>query len=378
MVLTGSQPPIALIARTSGKLSEIKIINKQYVQTGEYLSIIENPANTSDIQFLKKYIKQLNLQSDTIIYLPPKELKLGQVQTSYSNFYTVLFDYIEFIRLQYYIKKIAFMKLRLNQYNEYYLNAKIQKKIVSDQFQIAKIQYYRDSIMHNEGFTSSKEIESSKNQYLQGWLTLESMNSTVKNIEMQITQIQETLLDTEYQYQDKKNSLKTQLRNQMSQLINEIQAWEMNYVLITPINGQVSSSNYWVANQNVVAGETVFTIVPTEKGKMMGKAEMPMTRSGKVKSGQKVNIKFANFPDNEYGIVKGFVKNISAVPIKNSQGSDYYIVEIELPEGLKTTYNKNLPFLPEMQADADIITDDISLFERFIMPIRKILKVGFE
>jgi HlyD family secretion protein len=38
-----------------------------------------------------------------------------------------------------------------------------------------------------------------------------------------------------------------------------------------------------------------------------------------------------------------------------------------------TTYKKELPYLPNMQGQADIITDDISLLERFILPVKKIL-----
>ena len=105
---------------------------------------------------------------------------------------------------------------------------------------------------------------------------------------------------------------------------------------------------------------------------------MPITRSGKVKVGQKVNIRFVNFPDNEYGITKGIVKNISMVPTKDAQGMNYYTVEIELPEGLTTNYNKELPYLPEMQAQADIVTENISLLERFFMPLRKIWTEGME
>ncbi|GHT47636.1 hypothetical protein AGMMS49965_25760 [Bacteroidia bacterium] len=52
----------------------------------------------------------------------------------------------------------------------------------------------------------------------------------------------------------------------------------------------------------------------------------------------------------------------------------YYTVEISLPDGLLTTYKKELPYLPNMQGQADIITEDISLLERLFLPIKKILK----
>ncbi|WP_255491493.1 HlyD family secretion protein [Dysgonomonas sp. ZJ279] len=372
MTLTGSTPVASMIARTSGKIQELKIQDKQTMKAGGYMAIIENPANTNDIQTLKLYLSQLNINVDTILSLPPKDLNLGSIQPLYSNFYITLFNYHEFKRLQYYTQKIDFMKERISQYQEYYNNMIGQKAIVKEQFQLNRNQYQRDSLLNKRGVISPEELESSKNKYLQGYLSLENMQSTIQNTEMQITQMEENLLDIEYQYQDKKNTLETQLKTFITQLLMEIQTWELNYVLISPIGGQVTFTNYWTKNQNVTAGETVFTVIPDNNKEIVGKAQMPMTRSGKVKPGQKVNIRFANFPDNEYGIIKGRVKNISMVPIKDAQGVSFYTVEIELPQGLTTTYKKELPYLPEMEAQADIIAEDISLLERFFMPLRKI------
>lgn len=71
-----------------------------------------------------------------------------------------------------------------------------------------------------------EELEGTHNKYLQGFLSLEGIQSTIQNAEIQITRMQESLLDTKYQYQDKKNQLETQIKTYMVQLIAEIQAWE--------------------------------------------------------------------------------------------------------------------------------------------------------
>ncbi len=378
MTLTGSTPAAAVVAKAPGKIQELNITDKQEVKAGDYLAVIENPANTQDIQILKRYIEQLNQKIDTVITLPSKDLELGTMQTLYSNFYISLFDYYEFKRLQYYTQKIDFMKEKIDQYRNYYKTIAGQKAIVSEQFELNKSQYKRDSLLNKKGVISSEELETTRNQYLQGYLSVENTRSTIQNTQMQITQMEEDLLDTEYQYQDTKNKLETQLKTYIAQLFSEIQAWEQDYALITPIDGRVTFTNYWVKNQNVTAGETVFTVVPSQNQEIIGKAQMPLTRSGKVKPGQQVNIRFSNFPDNEYGIIKGKVKTISMVPSKDAQGLDYYTVEIDLPDGLKTTYNKELPYLPEMQAQADIVTEDISLLERFFMPLRKIWSEGMQ
>ena len=104
---------------------------------------------------------------------------------------------------------------------------------------------------------------------------------------------------------------------------------------------------------------------------------MPVTRSGKIKIGQRVNIRLENFPDTEFGVIKGKVENISKVPSISSTGEYYYTAEIALPNGLTTSYRKKLPYYPEMSGLAEIVTNDLSLLERIFLPIRKVLTDGF-
>ncbi len=373
MTLTGTTPPAAIVAKASGKLRELGIKDNQIVKAGDYLAVIENSAKTKDILSLKKYLIAIDKGLATIGILPPKEMNLGSVQGLYSSFYITLSDYFQFKRQDYYLKKIDLMGDRIKRNEVYYNNMLRQKTITEEQLKLTKLQYARDSTLNRKGVLSNEEFEKSQNQYLQGRLSLENMSSTLENMQIQIAQMYEDLLDTENQYIEKKNTLETQIKTLVTQLLTEIQTWEMNNVLIAPVNGKVTFTNYWVANQNITVGDEIFNIVPTDKGEIIGKAILPIARSGKVKIGQKVNIRFENFPDNEFGIVRGTVQNISLVPSKGKDGNNY-IVEIKLPEGLLTTYNKELPEMPEMQAQADIITEDISLLERFFMPIRRVFK----
>lgn len=380
MTLTGTYPPAALVAKTSGRLQKVYVTNNQEVKAGEYLAVIENPARENDVLSLKKYLGIYSNHLDTVIIpLPPKDLKLGSIQSLYSSYYTTLFELNEFIRMQYYPQKIKYTRKQLSQLKEYYSGLLKQAEIVWEQASLSTKQYIRDLSLHKEKLISDETIETSKSNELQGKLSMESMNTNIRNTNIQITRMEENLLDMEYQYQDKKNTLGMQLKTYTTQLITEIKSWEQNYVLTAPFNGKVAFTRYWTKDQQITSGDIVFNVVPLKGGELIGKATMEMSRSGKVKPGQKVNIHFLNFDENEYGTVKGIVKTISLVPVQESAtNSSHYIVEISLPEGLKTTYKKRLPYYPEMQAQADIITEDLSVLERFFMPIKKIWKRGME
>jgi HlyD family secretion protein len=377
ITLTGSTPPAAIVAKASGKMKELYISDNQNIEAGQYLAVIENPAETKDILLLKGYLDKINLDANTMIPLLPKNLQLGTLQSNYSTFYLTLFEYSEYRRLKYYSTKARIINERIDQYQTQLANQIRQRKIIEDQLLLTKSKYRRDSLLNKKGVLSNEELENTKNQYLQGILSYENITSSVDNNRIQIGQMKENLFEANYQDIEKENTLRSNLRALITQLQSEIQTWELNYVLSSPIKGKITFTNYWATNQNITVGEEIFNIIPTDEVKLLGKASLPTTRSGKVEIGQKVNIRFENFPDNEYGIVKGIVKNISLVPTKGKETTGY-TVEIELPNGLNTTYKKELPYLPEMTGQADIITKDISALERFIMPIRKAISEGLE
>ena len=372
IVLTGSTPPATIVAHASGKLKELYIIDNQEVETGKYLAIVDNPANTEQIIKLKNYLKQFNSESNQIT-LPDHNWELGTLQQLYTSFFTTLFEYLEYKRLLYYPQKRSITLERISQYKEQYNILLNQQKISEEQFVIAQKQYSRDSILHSKKVLADEEFETTEIAFLQNRTSLENMRTNLNNTKIQIGQLKESLLDTEEQGIEKLNSLQTELQSLVSQLETGIGDWELNYALQASIDGKITFSKYWIKNQNVTTGEEVFTIVPDSSNCVIGKATLPVTRSGKVKIGQKVNIRLDNFPDNEYGILRGKVDNISLVPSQTNQIFNY-TVEISLLNGLITTYKKKLPFLPNMQGKAEIITDDISLLERLVLPIKKILK----
>lgn len=373
ITLTGTTPVSGIVARTSGKLQELHVINNQHVKVNTILAIIENPAKTNDIIRLKELIQKVEFKLDTIALIPSQQLQLGNLQSLYSSFYLTMSEYKQFKELAYHLKKIELVKERITQNEVYYKNMLRQKKISEAQIQISHQQYARDSLLGAKDLISKEMVEDSYNHYLQSFLSAENMNRSLENLQIQLAQMHESLYDTEYQYFDKKNTLETQIRSLINQLRTEIGAWEMNYALITPINGEITLTQYWTKNQNVTTGDIVFNIIPDNQGEIIGKALLPTERSGKVKTGQKVNIRFSNYPDKEYGIVRGYIKNISLMPITNGTEKKHYMIDIQLPDGLKTTYNKELPFLPEMEGQADIITEDITLLERLLLPLKKII-----
>ena len=96
----------------------------------------------------------------------------------------------------------------------------------------------------------------------------------------------------------------------------------------------------------------------------------PAQNLGKVKIGQIVNIKLQNYPDYEFGVLKGTVNHISEI----STTDGFYTIDVSLPEKLITSYNKEIEFKQEMRGSADIITEDLRLIQHFFYQLNKIIQ----
>lgn len=67
-------------------------------------------------------------------------------------------------------------------------------------------------------------------------------------------------------------------------------------------------------------------------------------------------------------MLEGKIQTMSTVTDKEGN----YFIEIIIPNGLTTNFNKKLKFDKELMGHADIITDDMRLIERIFYQFRKL------
>lgn len=160
-------------------------------------------------------------------------------------------------------------------------------------------------------------------------------------------------------------------RAALGQLLAAVRRWEMDYCIEASASGRLQLLRQGYPNLYVQGGDLFARIVPEEVGEWVGIASMPIASSGKVRKGQRVIVRFSNFPDQEFGIVEGRVLSVSMVPLEGN-----YRVEIVFPSGMTTNYGICLSVGQEMKAKVGIVTEELCLAERFFQPLKKILREG--
>lgn len=99
---------------------------------------------------------------------------------------------------------------------------------------------------------------------------------------------------------------------------------------------------------------------------IIGKIKLPAGGSGKVMPGQRVNISVTGYPYMEFGFLTGKVMSVSLLADDESA----YTVTISLPQDLCTSYGKQLEFKGELTGMAEVMTDERSVTERLLSPLR--------
>ncbi len=370
--VTTENPPYNAVAKTDGRIARLFVTDNQKIGAGQIMALIASTANLNDVQLLRSRLDTFRyfLETpgiDTVFHFPGK-LQLGSIQSSYANFLKQYEDLLNFIKLDYHDQKIQSVKEEIKRYQAYSWTLKRQSNIISDEVSLARNQFSRDSTLYKQGVVPQADFEKSKSAFLVKQRAYEESRSVLVNNEIQISKLEQMILDLELQRNDQYGKLQLQVIEAYDNLTAEVAAWDENYLLRSSIDGVVSFTRFWSENQNVRQGDVVMTVIPGNAGEIIGKIELPINGSGKVKTGQDVNIKFANYPYMEYGIVKGRVKNISLVASDNA-----YSVLVSLPGGLTTTYGIVVGFAQDMQGTAEIITDDARLLERIVDPVRSVI-----
>ena len=353
ITLITENPPATLQAKSSGKITQIFYKENSNVQKDSVIAIIENTANYNDIKKLKAIFdtiqyKNLIFNFSSLIF----NLSLGDLQQPYSNLVRLLNNYQNFIELDYYNAKIQSVKQQKRDLKLYYNRLWQQQQIQEQELKIAEQQFQRDKNLYNKGVHSKADFEKAEKAYLQQKLSFESSRTTLVNTQMQINQLDQQILDLKLQKSQEEAKQKIAINEALENLKSRLKKWEQTYLIISPINGKVTFTKIWSKNQNVQIGEVVATVIPEKATNIIGKVVIPSTGAGKVKIGQKVNIKLDNFPHMEYGLLRGKIKSISLVPTATDKGV-FYSAEIEIPDTLISNYGKQLKFSQEMTGTAE-------------------------
>lgn len=370
IVITTLNPPADLLARSSGRISQIFVTDGTEIDKDQTIALLYNTADYLSVNAIERNLTapgETNTAEAACAPWLDNDYQLGELQSVYLDYRRACLNYRNYLQLDYKNQKQGLLKQQIRKNQEYFQKQTLQRQSLAQDLLYERKSLERDSLLFQNQVVSSADYEKSWRSYLQKQAAKESFEASLTQTELSILQMEQQLVELSIQQSEEVMEYEQQVNHAKQQLLAQIEQWRYNYVITSPIAGKLVLTTYWSENQSVLQGERIATVVPNETSRVIGRAIVPFSGIGKVELGQRVNIKLNAYPYMEYGQLRGTITNLSDVP-----ESDGYMAEVSLPQGLSSTYRREFNLIQQMDGTAEIVTQDVSLLERLFQPIRAI------
>jgi multidrug resistance efflux pump len=370
VVITTERPPLSVVSPRSGYI-KLMIKDNEQVRKGQLLGYLSSTADVKEVVALKNELDSLNgyfLKKNSFLaeYVPVQHMNLGELQEVYNNFLEATGAYQLSYQQQGFKQQIHSLQQQIASYSLLMEQTKEKNAVMFQELQLSDKRFVRDSLLFVNKVLAHSDFEEKRQLHLQSLRDYKNAGMSITTYVIQRTQLESKVAELLQQEQKQNKDYLVAIEASIKKLDQAIRLWMEAHVLNSPIDGYVALFNYWADHQYVKADEEILSVIPGT-GKFFGMAKAPLSGSGQIKTGQMVYIKLDNFPSAEHGMLEGSVETISMLPRENN-----YLIRIKFSDSLHTTYGKTIEPKQEMVGQAEIITKDVRLLERFFFQIRKV------
>ncbi len=141
----------------------------------------------------------------------------------------------------------------------------------------------------------------------------------------------------------------------------------------SPVKGTVKRLFVNTVGGVVQPGRDLVEVVPLDDALIL-EAKIAPKDIAFLRPGQPVIVKFTAYDFSTYGGLEAKLENIGADSITDEKGNTFFIVKVRT---LKPSLGANLPIIPGMVAEVDIITGQKSILAYLLKPVLKAKQAAF-
>ena len=352
-------------------MSDILVANNDSVRAGEVLLVFESrdDAYYNDVLILSDQLTYFNALSDSMLlnFEPQKDLRLGNEELSrvFYDFQKSQIDY------QLSLQPVASPRQTENRITQLRSGIGAQESLklkLAKEIDYAYRKLSRDQKRYEEQKISYDVLRNSKENLTSLEREMQGAISNIKGMEFMISAIQRERSDERQDISSLQREAAIVMREKFNDLKNKVEQWRTKNLIMSPISGNVMYSQENLREQSVIPRRSpIFIIVPPDTTETIGKINLRIDGSGKVRPGQRVVVKLASYPFPEFGAMVGHVKWKARAPINEEE----IPIEVTFPDGLVTNSGEKIETSRELKGKAEIITENKSLIDWVIQGFRR-------
>lgn len=364
--LITSPPPIRVVCENGGRLARIFKENGDSVKSGEVLMALETAADLERITALEMRLAAFSFQLESDPEAASQsnwetESGMGALQAPYLDFLTAI-DQLKYLTDKGPLKTLQAVKAdqQLAQLDSAYAKLLNRQQLMRRELELTENEFRLNQEIYRKKMILIDELNRSEIAFLQKKSAMLNLESSLAENRIQVKNLKNSQLESRFTDQNEGQQLLDGLRKQTKLFTSRITEWKRRNLVLAPISGTVSFFESLSEQQLLTPGLQVAAIIPSSS-QMVGMVEIAELGAGQLKLGQTANIRLDNYDYRKYGVIEGKVAAISDVPREG-----VYFVELEIPNGLRTNYGIRLEEKPELNGQAEIITEDQRLLIRLL------------
>lgn len=191
----------------------------------------------------------------------------------------------------------------------------------------------------------------------------------------QISRIQAAISEASGKIQEVELSVRNQLRSELSDTMAKLAGLSegargledrvKHAEIRSPVRGTIKRLLVSTVGGVVQPGKEVLEIVPLDDALIL-EARIKPKDIAFLRPGQAAMVKFSAYDFAIYGGLEATVEHISADTVTDDKGNAFYIVRVRTRE---SSLGENLPIIPGMVADVDILTGKKTVLSYLMKPV---------
>ena len=366
-ILVSVNPPRPVMSRMDGKLVKLFVAEGQAVRKDEVLGLLESTADHRQVLDLSSELERaaLLLRQGNLAQIPPfvekEHNSLGELQGAYQSFAQSYMLFRDYLPGGAFYHKLNIIGKEMGVLERQQQNILVQKELQDKDLALFEQNLDVNRQLNKEQHLSDMDIRTEESRLISKQLGQPQVNAALLSNQSQRIQKEKESIDLRDKYIMELSAF-TQALHTLRAVVED---WKKKYILTAPVEGKFTFTSFVNEQQPLKQGQEVGFVTPGNSS-YYAEVVIGQPNFGKVKLNQEVLLKFPAYPSEEYGHITGKLVFISALPMDSG-----YHAKVSLPAALVTNYKKYIQYREGLVFQAEIITSDKRLLERFYNSLLK-------
>ena len=199
----------------------------------------------------------------------------------------------------------------------------------------------------------------------------------------QISRIQVSIIEARRKIGEAEQAFRSRVRAELNETTAKLNGLGESSVALTdrvkqatlksPVNGKVSRLFFNTVGGVIQPGKEVLEVVPTDDALVL-ETKVQIKDIAFLRPNQPAVVKLTAYDYTIYGTLDAVVESIAANSTVDDKGNAYYLVRVRT---VKTSLGENLPIIPGMVAQVDILTGKKTILSYLLKPVLKAKSYAF-